>query len=187
MRYGFKTQAEKASAAARTALKIGSLEPLDSHRYAKHLGVLVLDFTSLDLSANAARQLTVTDSDSWSAMTLREGERLVVVLNPSHARTRQQSDLMHELAHIELRHTPTRVDVSKSGLLLLSDYSDDQEQEADWYAAALLLPRAGVMQFRRRRKTVTEIAGYYGVSEALCEWRLRTTGVDIQLQRAWSR
>jgi hypothetical protein len=58
--------------------------------------------------------------------------------NPANALTRQRNDLMHELAHIELKHVPARVDFSKSGLLLLSDYSDEQEQEADWHAAARL-------------------------------------------------
>jgi Zn-dependent peptidase ImmA (M78 family) len=91
---------------------------------------------------------------------------------------------MHELSHIELRHMPMRVDVSVSGLLLLSNYSDEQEQEADWYAGALLLPRDALAAARRRNKTATEIATYYGVSEALCEWRLRMTAVDVQLRRA---
>jgi len=53
--------------------------------------------------------------------------KFTIVINPSHAITRQRSDLMHELAHIELRHSPARVEVSRSGLLLLSDYSDEQE------------------------------------------------------------
>jgi Zn-dependent peptidase ImmA (M78 family) len=53
---------------------------------------------------------------------------------------------MHELAHIELRRAPARVEVSETGLLLLSDYADEQEQEADWLAAALLLPLDGLIQ-----------------------------------------
>jgi Zn-dependent peptidase ImmA (M78 family) len=107
----------------------------------------------------------------------------MIVINPAHARTRQQSDLMHELAHMELGHTPARVEVSKSGVILLSDYSDEQEQEADWHAAALLLPREGVLQLRARRASTAEIATQYGVSEALCEWRIRMTGVDVQMRR----
>ncbi len=90
---------------------------------------------------------------------------------------------MHEMAHVELRHTPARVDVSKTGMLLLSDYSEDQEQEADWHGAALLVPRAGLMHFRATHKTITDIAKHYGVSESLCEWRLRMTGVDVQIRR----
>jgi Zn-dependent peptidase ImmA (M78 family) len=91
---------------------------------------------------------------------------------------------MHELAHIELRHSPARVEVSESGLLLLSDYSDEQEQEADWFGAALLLPREGLVLLRSARKSAAEIADHYGVSEALCQWRLRMTGVDTQMHRA---
>jgi Zn-dependent peptidase ImmA (M78 family) len=94
---------------------------------------------------------------------------------------------MHELAHIELKHTPARVDVSKNGLLLLSDYSDDQEQEADWYGGALLVPRAALIHHRSGSKTAAEIANLYGISVALCEWRLKMTGVDIQVRRAWAR
>jgi Zn-dependent peptidase ImmA (M78 family) len=94
---------------------------------------------------------------------------------------------MHELAHIQLKHTPARVEVSKLGVLLLSDYSDEQEQEADWHAAALLLPRDGLIQMRARSDSASQIAAHYGVSESLCEWRLRMTGADVQIRRARTR
>jgi Zn-dependent peptidase ImmA (M78 family) len=55
---------------------------------------------------------------------------------------------MHELAHLILKHVPARVDVSKTGLLLLSEYSDQQESEADWLAAAILLPRDALVLHR---------------------------------------
>jgi hypothetical protein len=84
------------------------------------------------------------------------------------------------------RHSsPARVEVSETGLLLLSDYSDEQEPEADRLAGALLLPREGLIQLRSARHSTSEIANRYGVSEALCEWRLRMTGVDVQMQRAY--
>lgn len=118
-------------------------------------------------------------------MTPQIDRTFAIVLNPAHAITRRRNDLMHELAHIELRHTPARVEVSETGLLLLSDYSDEQEQEADWLAAALLLPRDGLVKLRSSRHSATDIANHYGVSEALCEWRLRMTGVDIQMRRAY--
>lgn len=187
MRRGFKTEAEKASAAARQALKLRPFAPLDPWDYAGFLGVSVLDFASLALSPATIHQLTVTDGDSWSAMTLKEGAAFAIVLNPAHAPTRRRSDLMHELSHIELKHTPVRVDVSKNGVLLLSDYSEDQEQEADWYGAALLLPRSALVHHRSRGETSANIAERYGVSASLCEWRLRMTGVDIQVRRARGR
>lgn len=184
MRRGFKSAAEKAATAAREALKLDALAPLDPWAYARHLRVEVLTFATLGLSAKVVHQLTVTDEESWSAMTLREGGIFAIVLNPSHAITRRRNDLAHELSHIELKHVPARVDVSKNGLLLLSNYSDEQEQEADWYAGALLVPRSALMHHRARGNSLPEIAMHYGVSEALCEWRLRMTGVDLQLRRS---
>ncbi|MBZ5524313.1 MAG: ImmA/IrrE family metallo-endopeptidase [Acidobacteriia bacterium] len=185
MRRGFKAQAERSAAVARDVFGLPRNAPIDPWAYADHLNVRVLDFGKLGLPTREASQLTVIDGDSWSAMTLQIKGTFAVVLNPSHAITRQRNDLMHELAHIELRHAPARVEVSANGLLLLSDYSDEQEQEADWLAAALLLPRDALVQSRSAGHSAAEIAIRYGVSEALCEWRLRMTGVDVQIRRAY--
>jgi hypothetical protein len=185
VRRGFKTQAERSAAAARNALGLPPNAPIDPWAYAAHLNVRVLEFAKLGLPAREASQLTIIDGDSWSAMTLQLDGAFAIVLNPAHAVTRQRNDLMHELAHIELEHAPARVEVSETGLLLLSDYSDEQEQEADWLAAALLLPRDGLIQLRSARHSTSEIANRYGVSDALCEWRLRMTGVDVQMRRAY--
>lgn len=184
MRRGFKAQAERSAAVARLALGVKDHAPLDPWAYAAHLNVTVLEFGKLGLSPQAVRQLTAVDGDSWSAMTLQLVDSFAIVINPAHAPTRQRNDLMHELAHIELRHAPARVEVSDTGLLLLSDYSDEQEQEADWLGAALLLPREGLVKLRSAHKSTPEIATLYGVSEALCDWRLRMTGVDVQMRRA---
>jgi len=96
--------------------------------------------------------------------------------------------MIHRIQYVPgqtLRHIPSRIEVSKNtGMLLLSDYSEEHESEADWYGAALLVPRGSLAHYRARRHTTSEIAAIFGVSETLCEWRLRMTGVEIQLQRA---
>jgi len=187
LRRGFKALAERNALSARQVLGLAANAPIDPWAYARQLGVIVLEFAELDLAPETANQLTVVDDESWSAMTLQENGSFALVINPAHATTRQRVDLMHELAHIELKHAPSRVEVSKTGVLLLSDYSDEQEQEADWHAGALLLPRDCLVAMRARNSTVPEIAAHYGVSEPLCEWRLRMTGVDVQLARARTR
>jgi hypothetical protein len=187
MRRGFKAEAERKALSARQSLGISSTAALDPWGYARLRGTLVFKFESLGLDLGTLQQLTVADADSWSAMTLQIANRHAVVLNPAHAITRQRNDLMHELAHIDLEHLPSRVEVSETGLLLLSDYSDEQEQEADWLAAAMLLPRDGLIRFRSRGTDIAQIAGCYGVSVALAEWRLRTTGIDLQLRRHQAR
>jgi len=183
LRRGFKALAERNALAARSALGRGPLDPLDAWEYARYLNVVVVNFASLGLSEDAVQQLTVTDQSSWSAMTLKDDGITLIVLNPSHAPSRQPNNLMHELAHIELDHQPARVDVSETGVLLLSDYSDDQELEADWHAGALLVPRDGLLEMRAQGASTADIASHFGVSEALCQWRLRMTGVDAQMRR----
>jgi Zn-dependent peptidase ImmA (M78 family) len=187
MRRGFKSEAETRSAEARRALKLAAHAAIDPWKYAAQRNVLVLDIASLSLEPPTLRHLTVVDPSSWSAMTLKDGDQFGIVINPAHVPWRQNNDLMHELAHIDLNHVPSRVDVSPNGLMLLSDYSDEQELEADWLAAALLVPREGLMRLRRQQKNVTEIAAAFGVSNQLCEWRLRMTGVDMQIRRAMNR
>lgn len=187
MRRGFKAQAERTAREARASLGISNFVPFDPWAYARQIGALVLLFDKLDLSSSCRDRLLVADSESWSGMTLREGDTTAIVINPAHALTRQRSTLMHELAHLVLKHIPARVDVSETGMLLLSDFSEDDEGEADWLSAATLLPREGLVHFRTRGASVSEISAAYVISEQLCEWRLRMTGVDLQLRRMRGR
>ena len=184
MRHGFKAQAERLSLQAREALGLSPSAPLDPWLYAQHIGVVVLNFQDIELSEGCRTRLLHADSESWSGMTLKEGGVTAIIINPAHSRGRQSSTLMHELAHLMLKHVPARVEVSSTGLLLLSDYSDDAEAEADWLAAAMLLPRDVLVAHRRRGESIAEIAALFVTSEQLCEWRVRMTGVDVQLRRA---
>jgi len=169
---------------AREQLGLGPMSPLDPWAYAGMLGIVVLDFSALPLPAAHRRQLLEVDPDSWSGLTLKdEAGCFFVVVNPVHGRPRQCSTLMHEVSHVRLKHIPGQVQLSVSGLMLLSDYPDEQEQEADWLAGALLLPRDALHARRVRGWGVTEICSHFGVSSDLCEWRLRMTGVDRQVPR----
>lgn len=172
------------SVAAREALGLPPSGPLSPWSYADHFGVLVLDFDALELGPAHRNQLLSVDPDSWSGLTLKVEQTHAVIINPTHPPGRQCNTLMHELAHIILRHVPARVEVSTTGLLLLSDYSDEQEDEADWLSAALLLPRDALLAARRSGSDVDKIARDFGTSSALCEWRLRMTGINAQLKRS---
>jgi len=141
LRHGFKAQADRLSISVRQALSQGPREPLAIERYAESLDVIIVSFGELALSAKTRRQLLVTDPESWSGMTIRIGGLKGVLVNPNHASERQRNTIMHELAHISLGHVATRVDVGPGGILLVSEYSDEDEGEADWLASALLLPR----------------------------------------------
>lgn len=182
MRRGFKSESEERAQHARAALGLSELDRLCPFEYAKHLGIPVVFPKDIKLPQEDFCQLTVTDPDSWSGLTMKKGESAFIVLNSAHPRTRQVSTLMHEISHLSLRHVPARIDVSDNGLLLLSEYDSEQEEEADWLGATLLLPRALLLAARIRGETVEAIAKANGVSTVLCNWRLRKTAVDVQLR-----
>jgi len=181
MRRGFKADAERRAESARTLLDLPFMAKLDPWDYAAALDVLVLGADELDLDPAHAAQLLEIDPGSWSGMTLDEDGVRLIVLNSSHSRRRQCSTLMHELAHLILDHIPATVNVSPSGLTLLSDYSDEQEEEADWLGAALLLPQAALLHHRGAGVAISDIATMFGVSDDLCNWRCRMTGVEKRM------
>lgn len=187
MRHGFKAKAERLSVEARQQLGLGLADPLNGARYAAYLGVDILKFEELDLSAGARRQLLEVDPESWSGMTIKADGRTAILVNPVHGIDRQHNTITHELSHVILGHMPTRVDLGPGGIMLVSEYSEDDEAEADWLSGALLLPRDALLQCRAEGLSNALIAKRYKVSGQLCEWRVRMTGIDVQLRRAAAR
>ena len=121
------------------------------------------------------------DKDSWSAATVTIDSKSLVIINSSHAPVRQSSDLTHELAHILLDHEPARVDVTEDGLLVLNTYDGVQEDEANWFAGCILLPREALIYARRNGFDDARIVKEYGVSRDMVRFRLNVTAVDKQL------
>jgi Zn-dependent peptidase ImmA (M78 family) len=70
-----------------------------------------------------------------------------------------------------------------------STYDQDQEDEAAWFGATLLLPRPALLWMRRRNLSDEEAATHFGVSLDLLHWRIGMTGIDFQigLRRSESR
>jgi Zn-dependent peptidase ImmA (M78 family) len=124
------------------------------------------------------------DPDSWSAVTLRLPGVDLVIVNSAHSKARQASNLMHELAHILLGHSPARVDVSEEGHLLLKSHDQAQEEEANWLAGCLILPRPCLMHVVRKGGARADHAQHFGVSVDMLTYRLRVTGVEVQARRA---
>jgi Zn-dependent peptidase ImmA (M78 family) len=127
------------------------------------------------------RQLLVTDAGSWSAVTVHLDSRHVVVVNTAQDKRRIPNNVVHELAHVILGHAAARVDISEDGHLWLSTYGSDQEKEADWLAASLLLPREGLLSCFSRCRDIEATAAQFQVSLELVRWRLNATGVWRQV------
>ena len=190
MRRGFKSWCEKTSGGYRSQLGLDLADALEPRELADHVGVLV--WTPRDvpgLSTSSIEQLTTIDPSSWSAVTVAAGSHNLVIVNSAHASTRQRSSLAHELSHVILNHRPAKAQVSEEGLLFRDSFDTEQEEEADWLAGALLLPREGLLGVYRRTSSSEVIGRHFGVSTKLVDWRLRTTGIIAQANRAgrWRR
>jgi hypothetical protein len=189
-RRGFKTWAEEISLRVRRKLKLPDAAPLDPLQLADLLSVLVLPPSDLrDMPEECRRRLTNDHSDNWSAITVANGKHHLIVINTAHAATRRNSDLAHELAHVILGHEPSMMFASPGSGIALRTHNKEQEDEANWLAGCLLLPRDALLSIRRRRLTDEEACQEFGVSLAMLRFRVNASGVDIQLRRAgkWRR
>jgi len=183
-RRGFKSWCEATALGFRTAFGLKPTDPLPAVRLAGHLGLRVLDVDAVPgFRPQALNQLTRVDPGSWSAVLVTVGQLRVVVLNTAHSDGRLANDLMHECSHVVLNHTPAKAARDGSGTLMLSAYDKQQEAEADWLAATLLLPRPALLSITHRSLGIDEAARAYGTSVALVRMRLNQTGVNIQMRR----
>lgn len=181
---GFKSWCEQASLQQRRALGLRSGEPLDAALLASHLGIDVWtpeDVPGLD--ADSLNTLLVEDPDSWSAVTLAVNSKHVIILNSAHSQARRASNITHEIAHVIIGHEPARVDITEDGLLMLNCYDKKQEEEATWLSGCLLLPREALLLIRRQRMNDEMAKDKYGVSAQMLSYRLRMSGVDMQMNR----
>lgn len=184
MRRGFKAWCERASQEYRGALGVPLADRLDPHRLADLLDVRVTTPEEIPgVSQPVVHQLTRVDRDSWSAVTISHNGKRLVILNSGQSRARQTSSLAHELAHIVLNHTTDRAVLSDEGFLFRGSYDAVQEEEANWLAGCLLVPRDGLLVASRRRADQSYLATRFGVSRDMIAWRLRMTGVSRQLRR----
>jgi Zn-dependent peptidase ImmA (M78 family) len=181
---GFKTWCEKYSADIREKLGVQKDAPLDTRAFAKTLGVRVWTPHNVPgLGAEAIEVLLRNDGKTpscWSAVTIVLGTKVVVILNSSHSPARQASDLTHELAHRIRGHQAREVSLSEDGIMLLSSYDKQEEEEADWLSGCLLLPRDALIRIRRQRLDDVDAAAAYGVSGKMLSYRMAMTGVNRQ-------
>lgn len=184
MERGFKSRCEEMSLSMRAELGLKTTDPLAVNDLASYLGVLVWSVTQIEgLSLADIRQLVEVDADSWSAITVLASGREAIIFNPGHYGGRYSSDVMHELSHLILGHEPSTVFFIGEGEVALRGFSKSAEEEANWLAGALLLPRDALVYLKRDQIPMPIACSSYGVSQRMLEYRLGVTGVNRQFNR----
>lgn len=184
MRRGFKAEAERLASSVRRDMDKRPSEHVDAIDLARHAGAEVRCADELTSLAKL-EELDELQPGAFSACTFTIGYRHIVVYSPLASPGRTQSDIAHEVAHLLLNHSVKTVETIAGVSFFTCDA--DEEQEANWLAGCLLLPRPLLYQAARRGMDSAAIAETYNVSEPMAAYRLRTTGVQRQIAAARAR
>jgi Zn-dependent peptidase ImmA (M78 family) len=184
-RRGFKTSSEETSQKIRQNLGLASIAPIETRALARLLGIPILTARELEgLPAEVSQRLSGEHSDAWSALAVSDGTSHLIVINDAHSETRTNSSLAHEIAHVILGHDPSMMFVMPQHDIAIRTHNKEQEDEANWLAGCIVLPRDALLHVRRLGLSDDQICATYGVSPAMLRFRVNATGVDVQLRRA---
>ena len=181
LRRGFKSEAERIAELVRGDLGLAPLDRLDCFALASAWGIPVVSLGELredGASEASIRRLTSEDA-GFSATTIVAGPRRLIVYNPRQGPGRKASSLAHELAHVILEHEAAPA-IGAGGC---RNWDGRQEGEADWLGGALLVPRAGALEWMLESDDVDAGARNFGVTVELFRWRINHTGVVRQAQK----
>lgn len=179
MRRGFKAHAERLADETRREMGLGSTQQTDVMQLAEHVGATVRRADKLT-SLSKLEELEALQPGAFSACTFHIRGKPVVVYTPLASRGRMQSDIAHEVAHILLEHEVQSVQQLDGISFFTCD--PDEEQEANWAAGCLLLPRKLLYVAADQGLSSEDIANEYGVSRSMADFRLRATGVLRQIE-----
>ena len=113
----------------------------------------------------------LSNSDNWSAAIVRK-DPLWIVHNSRHAITRQNSNLMHEFAHVILEHEMVGCDSNTK----IPQRRQQDEDEAVYLGGCLQIPRRGLLWAVQKQMTIGRIALHFNASEDLVQFRINVIG-----------
>lgn len=187
LRRGFKAEAERLSLEIRGELGLRVQDRLDPWVLAEHYGLPVVSLEDLVASgadpASIRHFINGDGRSDFSAATVFRGHARLIIANPAHSLGRRANSIVHEVSHVVLEHEPGEI----LGLGGCRVWNPAAEEEADWLAATLLLPRDAALMVARRGADPAAAADHFGVSLALLEWRLNHTGARSQVARELRR
>jgi len=170
---GFKADAERIALREREAIGLRTVDALDPKQLASHRQIRVVTLASFAAVIGAdVEHLLVTDSGCFSAATVIRDERIMIVYNESHAPGRCANSIAHELAHLILEHPATNAFDAFGN----RNFPTSLEDEANWLAACLLVPKEAIISVLSLNDSDLErAASHFGVSVQLLRWRMNKT------------
>lgn len=180
---GFKKWTDEKVVELRKELGLYASSPLCAFKLCEYLKIPIFEPSNVQgLSDEILNELLVNGSSHWSAATIPiSDENFLIIHNPTHSPARQQSNLMHELAHILCKHEVSEK-VKNTGLSgFLRNFDEEQENEAEWLGACLQLPKPALIVSLKKKMSLEEIAKHYNCSLEMAQYRINISGVKRML------
>ena len=157
----------------RSLLRLRAFDPLPADTLAADLGATLFTPEKVP-NADLEKAHILLASDQWSAAVISP-KPLWILYNPLHAPVRRESNVMHELAHVLLRHAMVNFDPETG----LPKRRQSDEDEATYLGGCLQIPRRGLLWAVQREMTLPQIAMHFGASEEMVKFRSNVTGVKV--------
>ncbi|MDX2001489.1 MAG: ImmA/IrrE family metallo-endopeptidase [Chitinophagales bacterium] len=185
-KHGFKSWAERKSISTRAEMGLSPHDFLCAFELSKHLKIPIFTPNDIDgLSKENLSNLLGEGSTKWSAAVIVSGiTSFCIIHNPTHSVQRQQSNIMHEIAHILCGHSLAQANANSTLNTLMREYNKEQENEADWLGSCLQLPRQALIWSLHRHLGPKEISEKYSASIQMVNYRIGITGADRQFKRS---
>ncbi|HEX7846698.1 MAG TPA: ImmA/IrrE family metallo-endopeptidase [Chitinophagaceae bacterium] len=179
---GFKTTAEKLSEQYRKEMGISIFAPLDAFALADYLDVQVFSVDEMFIGKlDHPEYQTMSDTQRFSAMrTYNKAEEKLIIHNTNHSPYRQQSNLMHELAHFIRNHEISDEVAQACAQFNLHYYNPLHEEEAKFLGGCLQITIPGLRWKLKNHCSIEHISEYYNASIEMVKYRIKITGVQKQ-------
>lgn len=176
---GFKKRADELAIEYRNKLGLKPYQSLSALKVAELLGLNVKTPDQIaGITSNIIEDLLDANGRTiFSAVTLGVEKPSLIIHNHLHSLARQESNIMHECAHVILEHEMCEFDNSYG--IVLRKYNDIQENEAEWLGACLQVPKQALIKyFIYQNKSIEEIADLLNASIQMVRYRVGVCGVE---------
>jgi Zn-dependent peptidase ImmA (M78 family) len=141
--------------------KVNVIPPIDLNRLVENAGLTI-------------KQGVFQNNDISGIYVRNEG---IIYLNENHAYVRKAFTVAHELGHFYLHQEKTNETFKRENMEMLDDETMEQEREANWFAASILMPRTIVKRLWNAIQDVEEVARRCAVSSLAAHYRLKNLGI----------
>lgn len=164
---------EEVATTQRNHLSCKAFERLPASVLAQYLQATIFTPETVP-NAEIEQVKRLCNSDNWSAIIVCKNP-LWIVHNSRHAPTRQESNLMHEFAHVILKHEMVSCDPKTEQPLR----RQQDEDEAVFLGGCLQIPRRGLLWAVQKKMTFAQIALHFNASEEMVKFRTNVTGISL--------